>query len=172
MTTLTLAPNPFDLVNLAKRITASSNFRFAWQFYNVTDRSVQTAGEAATSLNEMISRAECHQFLRETFVPMYEKEFNIHLLNQDALIVNAGQGFEKVMAGAANDLLGAYSRELREPSRTEVDKVNDLFGRAGPYLSFQLAENPSATTHGSYLFSNWFYGVAWDWCFVLSWSIY
>ncbi len=77
------------------------------------------------------------------------------------------------LARAALDRAGAYSRELQPASTAEVRAVAEKFGALGHYEVAKLGgqEAPGCPTCGwcAHLFSNWFYGVAWDWCYVVLW---
>lgn len=60
---------------LGRRIQASSNFRFAWQFFHLSEFDPRLPVTALSVLQAVISQEPCHQFLRETFDPMYDSSF-------------------------------------------------------------------------------------------------
>ena len=80
-----------------------------------------------------------------------------------------------MLAQAAADRLGAYSRKRGPASRRQRDEIHRLFLRAGPYLALQITGDASAPAGHSVslycddLFTNWFEGTAWDWCFAAAW---
>jgi hypothetical protein len=69
------------------------------------------------------------------------------------------------------DRAGAYSPSHHEASIAERRTVEELFGALGEYEVAKLAlhEAPGCPTCGwnAHLFSSWFFGVAWDWCYVV-----
>ena len=162
------------LAQLAGEIRRSSNFRFAWQFFDSGSRAV-TSPEGARALLEGVTVvAEWHRFLRATFEPMYEPDFGIEPIHEHAIVEMAQHEFANTLARAAGDRLGAYSRDLHDATPSELQRIEDLFGKNGPFVAFQLlpGNHPGCKQcahHNNHLFSSWFYGVAWDWCFVLSW---
>ena len=164
------------LESLQKEIERSSNFRFAWQFFDfgLVDGTMPWGAEAI--LDRVTSDESCHRFLADTFDPMYRSSFKIEPIHEHASVAPARGEFERTLAAAANDTLGAYSRYLRDGTPAEAAKIRAVFERLGPYYSFQLlpGSHPSCdvcstTSLKNHLFSAWFYGVAWDWCFVLTW---
>jgi hypothetical protein len=160
---------------LGRRIQASSNFRFAWQFFYLSGFDPRLPVTALSVLQAVISEKPHHQFLRETFDPMYDSSFEIGSIHEHCEMIAADGEFENVLASAANDHLGAYSRWLRDSTPEEAAAVRVIFEQLGPYCAFQLTpgQHPGCEFcrrhHNSHVFSNWFYGVAWDWCFVLTW---
>jgi len=162
------------LEELAARIQDSSNFLFAWQFFRFVGFDPRSSEGALSLLQTMIAVEECQGFLRQTFDPMYGGSFEIEPVHQHCRIVAAEGDFENVLAAAANNHLGAYSSHLGDSTPAEVGRVRAVFEPLGPYRAFQLL--PGATPgcdlcahHANHVFSSWFYGVAWDWCFVLTW---
>jgi hypothetical protein len=83
--------------------------------------------------------------------------------------------FEQILARAAADQLGAYSRILSEATPAQVAEIQALFGSLGPYRAFELNPGsvsgcPTCRHHNNHLFTSWFYGVAWDWLFCVRWT--
>ncbi|MGA2498169.1 MAG: hypothetical protein ABSH20_10530 [Tepidisphaeraceae bacterium] len=123
----------------------------------------------------LVNLPDCHRFLRDSFDAMYDREFSIEPLHEHCEVVPCGTGFESTLAVAADDHLGAYSRDLRGPTATEVSQIRATFSSVGEYTAFELRPGNLAgcalcRNQNSHLFTNWFYGVAWDWCFVLTWA--
>ncbi|REK07882.1 MAG: hypothetical protein DWQ37_20985 [Planctomycetota bacterium] len=105
---------------------------------------------------------------------MYHSEFSIEPIHEHCSFEECNVEFANVLARAAADRLGAYSPSLSEASPRERARIGDAFGAIGPYVAFQLLPGrvqdcEICASYCSYLFTNWFYGVAWDWCFVLLW---
>ena len=80
------------------------------------------------------------------------------------------------MTRASLDRLGAYSRDLSPSTAEEREAVHKLFSRMGPYSAFKIdpGTHPDCDIcrqHNSHLFSNWFFGVAWDYIFLVSWPL-
>jgi hypothetical protein len=126
-------------------------------------------------LQTMIAVEECHRFLRDSAETLGDERFEVEPIHQHCPVVGAEGEFERTLAAAANDHLGAYSRELRDSTPQEADQVRPVFEPLGPYRAFQLVPGHQpgcaecAHHHNNHVFSSWFYGVAWDWCFLLSW---
>ena len=81
---------------------------------------------------------------------------------------------EKTLASIANNSLGAYSRHCRDASVEDCAKVTRTFSSIGEFLSWQLRPGtvegcPVCQDYNSELFTTWYYGVAWDWCFIATW---
>jgi hypothetical protein len=105
---------------------------------------------------------------------MYECDFRIEPVHEHCRIVSATGEFEDILARAANDHLGAYSKELIAANTQECEEIKGTFTAPGVYFPYQLlpGEVPGCAICGDYdnhLFCNWFYAVAWDWCFFLTW---
>jgi hypothetical protein len=163
---------PASLDEVAARVRHSSNFRFAWRWF---DLGVATSGlptDAELVMSTLIATPTCHAFLRDSFNPMYDPTFTIEPVHEHAQFREATLEFEKTLARAAADRLGAYSRHLTDAEPADVGMVRRSFSSAAPYTAFVL--EPGRATgcsvckaHNGYLFTSWFYGVAWDWCFCL-----
>jgi hypothetical protein len=165
--------NPFSLDDLAARIRKSSNFQFAWQFYQFSRRVPQSPAEVRWALDSIIANPVLHRFLRDSFETTYAAEFTIEPLHEHSQIA-ASEEFESTLARAAGDHLGAYSRVLRDANAAEKREIRELFERAGKYSTYQLQPGslpgcPICRGRNSHLFSTWFDGIAWDWCFFASW---
>jgi hypothetical protein len=167
---------PFRLDGLAARIRASSNFRFEWRFFERDAAEAWTA-DAATArrvLDELVAASDRHRFLRDTFDPMYEAAFEIEPLHVHTRLVRARGTFEDTLARAAADRLGAYSLDSAAASPRELEEIRRLFTNPGDYVPFEFEAAPEddcarCSEHNGHLFTNWFFGVAWDWCFVVLW---
>lgn len=174
MLTLLDSEPPIDLEPLARGVRQSSNFRFAWQWFHTPLAQGSSAIAARSVLDEMIADPACHQFLRDSFVALYDPLFEIQPLHAHCLLTPANEDFEETLARAAAGRLGAYSAELFPASSPERQQVRHLFETPGRYASFELQPGHAAgcqqcQAHNGHLFSSWFYGVAWDWCYVLLW---
>lgn len=174
MVYLAACDSPFSLDELAARIRKSSNFRFSWQFFQCSRVDARSAGSIRQVLELIIATPELHRFLQESFEPLYAKAFEIEPLHAHCRVDAATDEFENILARAAADQLGAYSPHLREAREVEKQEIRQLFGRPGEYLTYQLlpgniAGCTACRDSNNDLFSNWFYGVAWDWCFLAIW---
>jgi hypothetical protein len=174
MGTLAKCDSPFSLDTLAVQIRKSSNFRFDWQFFRLTGIDSRSPSGVRQALDSIIATDDLHQFLRESFEATYNDEFEIGPLHEHCRIAAASDEFDGILAAAAGDHLGAYSRELRPATADEKREVRELFGRVGNFCAYQLLPGdisgcPACREHGSHLFTTWFYGVAWDWCLLASW---
>ncbi len=123
-------------------------------------------------LEAVIADQGLHAFLRDSFNPLYDDSFDITPLHEHAKVVDAAGEFEDLLARAAGNHLGAYSRDLRSATAAETDEIRQLFSQPGPCHAFELQPGnvPGCTkcTY-SHQFTNWFYGVAWDWCIMATW---
>lgn len=164
---------PFPLDEMAARVRKSSNFRFEWQFYTFEYMEPSSCDDVRGALAAMIAQPDCHRFLRDTFDnDLHGEDFEIEPLRDCCRIVDAGGEFEDIMASAENDYLGAYSHQMGHATTLrQREAVGRVFASAGPYRAFQLALDCDVCKyHREHLFTNWFYGVAWDWCFLLTWA--
>jgi hypothetical protein len=128
--------------------------------------------EARRVLGAVIERPDCHEFLID---PLQRDAFKIEPLHEHVGFVAADSSFEQVLANAAADRLGAYSRIHYDVTPDQVSKVRAIFGALGPYAAFELTPGsvsgcPACKSHNNHLFSSWFYGVAWDWLFYVRWT--
>lgn len=163
---------PLSLDALAERVRASSNFRFSWQWFARAEHGRTGAEVARGTLEQLIERPDCHRFLVDSAV---ELPFTIESLHEHVELVQADGEFEQVLARAAADRLGAYSRILGSSTSDRALEIRALFGSLGAYRPFELTPGQvrgcaACKHHNNHLFTNWFYGVAWDWLFLLSWT--
>jgi hypothetical protein len=170
---LSTIPDAIELDGLAARIRRSSNFRFNWQFYEFDGMDPRSPAAVQSALNLIIGREDLHRFLRESFDDAYDRDFTISRLHEHCR-VEAGPAFENVLAAAAADRLGAYSQDLQQATEQERAEIAELFRGPGDDYAFQLRPGnipgcPICGTHNHHLFTNWFYGVAWDWCLLATW---
>lgn len=168
--------DPFDLGPLAASIRSSSNFRFAWRFFQIPGRNLQNPGTVAAVLNQIIEDSLLHSFLSDSWDDDLELPFQIEPLHRHASIALDESDFLDTMTRASLDRLGAYSRSLARSTGAEREVVNKLFSKAGPYLAFAInsGSQPDCDVcrhHNNRLFSNWFFGVAWDWTFLVTWPL-
>lgn len=165
----------FDLQHLAASIRHSSNFRFEWQFYSVTDADLDSIGTVAEVLSVIIAQPTLHAFLANSLDDIYPRDFQIEPLHRHASIVRDGASFLDTMTRASLDRLGAYSRDLSPSTAEEREPIHKLFSKMGRYSAFAIEPGRNADCdvcryHNSHLFSNWFFDVAWDYIFLVSWS--
>ena len=166
---------PISLDELAARICSLSNFRFNWQWFRLDSNYSSSVQDAWRILSTLIIDTQCHQFLFDNFVPEYNDDFEIAPIHEHSILVNSEGDFENVVASAAADKLGAYSRYLSNATTMECAEIRHLFGEIGSYVSYELQPGnvpdcEKCAERNSHLFTTWFYGVAWDWCFVLIWK--
>src|SRR5262249_8202822 len=126
------------------------------------------------ALEVIIATPDLHEFLRESFDPMYSEAFEIQPLHNHSRVDPAAGEFENTLARAAGDHLGAYSRRLREATGAERHVIKALFECIGEYHAYALSpghipECAVCRNHNNHLFSSWFFGVAWDWCLFALW---
>src|SRR5689334_2500084 len=110
---------PFALDDLAARIRKSSNFRVSWQFYQCSGIDPQSPANIRQALEAIIASPDLHNFLRDSFEPVYAQAFEIEPLHDHCRVEAATGELEDILARAASDHLGAYSRNLRDPTAAE-----------------------------------------------------
>ena len=173
MPNLSTTKDALDLADLAGRIRASSNFRFNWQFCECAGIDPRSPAAVRDALDLIVADENLHRFLRESFDDSYDGAFEIEPVHEHCR-VEAAPDFETILAAAAADRLGAYSQDLQQATAQECAEIAELFHRPGDYCEFQLLPGnvPGCSlcgTHNQHLFTNWFYGVAWDWCLLATW---
>src|SRR4051812_26638197 len=89
-----------DFEPLAARIRRSSNFRVAWQLFEWNGPPKATARTARQVLETVVLVPELQTFLSSSVQPIHAH----------ALFEPAGGTFERTLARAAADRLGAHSR--------------------------------------------------------------
>ena len=166
--------SPFSLDGLAAKIRKSSNFRFNWQFYQCSGIVPDSPTDLRQALDAIIATPTLHEFLRVSFDPMYADAFSIEPVHEHCQVVPAAGEFENILAKAAGDHLGAYSRDMRDATARERLAIQSLFGGMGEYSAYELSSGnipgcDECLDYNCLLFSNWFYGVAWDWCLFALW---
>ena len=172
--TISAINDPIDLLPLATSIRSSSNFRFAWQFYSLQADDLRSYSTIAGSLDLIIRRSDLHAFLANSMDDIYPREFTIRPLHTHASIVYDNGYFLDVMARASLDRLGAYSRNLSPATPAERETVNRIFASQGRFRAFhtQRGDHPDCSQcrrGDTDLISNWFFDVAWDYTFLLTW---
>lgn len=163
-----------DLTQIATSIRASSNFRFAWRFFRVTGIDLRSHGGVMAAFNAIVDQADLHAFLRGTLDDIYPRDFTIERLHKHCSLTTAKGQFLDTMARAANDRLGAYSRSLSASTSVERGVIESLFSRLGHFYAFTTTPGSQdgceiCARHNSHLFSNWFFDVAWDFTFFVTW---
>src|SRR5262245_32574072 len=91
-----------DLEQFAACIRQSSNFRFAWQFYEFKGYDGCSTAGVRAMLDLMIATPELHQFLRDSFENLYDDTFEIQALHAHCRVAG-GSDFETILASAAGD---------------------------------------------------------------------
>ena len=107
--------------------------------------------------------------------PPFTKPLNVQPIHAHSVLKIAGDTFERTLARAAADRLGAYSRILADAPPEQIRDVEKLFQGPGPYVPFELLPGEvegclECRGHNAHLVSDWFYGVAWDWCYCVIWE--
>ena len=166
--------SPIAINAFAARVRSSSNFNFAWQWLSCQPHCSASPANARAILDAVVQSPEAHRFLRESFTED-PRSFSIEPLHEHCNFGLASDVFEQTLARGAADCLGAYSRNLRDATPAQAQEVKDLFGAVGTYSAFELCRGQAAgcsvcAQYDSHLFTSWFYGVAWDWCFCLIWE--
>jgi hypothetical protein len=174
MVCLATCDSPCLLNDLVARIRKSSNFRFSWQFYQCSGIDPQSPANIRRALETIIATPELHEFLQESFEPMYAEAFEVEPLHEHCRVDAVGGEFENILARAAGDHLGAYSQQLRDATAAEKQEIKELFGCIGEYSAYELLPGnlpgcPACRNNNNHLFSSWFFGVAWDWCLFVVW---
>ena len=168
-----LADPPIDLVDLSRAIRRSSNFSFASVFFQYDDANPTSLRGALAVFDAIVETPAFERSLRETWVADYRKTLEVGRREKHAVLVPAEGHLENVLASASLDQAGAYSRAVRDATGPQRDEVAALFRHLGDYLAFELVSRPDPACrtcgYNSHLFSTWFYGVAWDWCFFVVW---
>jgi hypothetical protein len=153
------------------------DFRFSWQFFQCSGIDPKSPAKIRQALEAIIATPELHRFLQESFEPMYSEVFEVEPLHEHCRVGATVGEFENVLARAAGDHLGAYSRRLRDATATEKQVIKEVFESIGEYRAYELLPgNVAGCTacgqHNNHLFSSWFFGVAWDWCLFALWPRY
>jgi len=171
---LTTCDSPVSLNDLAAQIRKWSNFRFSWQFYHWSGVAPQSSASIRRALEAIIATPQLHEFLQESFEPMYAESFEVEPLHQHCRVDATSGEFENILARAAGNRLGAYSQQLRDATAAEKKVIRELFASIGEYCTYELlpgnvSECPVCRKHNNHLFSSWFFDVAWDWCLFAEW---
>ncbi len=164
----------FSLQALSEEIESSSNFRFAWQFCRFQGKEPVSIQDIRTAFATITTQPDCHRFLKHSLPLELDGGFAIEPMHEHCGIAEASGEFENILAGAAGDRLGAYSPNRGDATAQEKERIVRLFRQPGSYVSFILSPGnvPGCKVCGDYrghLFSNWFYGVAWDWILLAAW---
>jgi hypothetical protein len=157
------------LSDFLSRISASSNFRIATKWFRVHGLDQTSETDIGKVITEIVCNRDCHEFLRLADEPLEMFLPHVHYRMEQTK-----GGFEETIARAAADHLGAYSHVLSAATAEQIEEVASTFSKLGPYDAFELVHGNEPgckdCTLNNGLFSNWFYGVAWDWCFVITWT--
>ncbi len=164
-----------EVDRLADRIRGTSNFRVARQLFQCDAAYRATPRTARQILDTICMVPEFQQFLADDVSPPPLEGASAPQLHEHSVIAAANGSFEETLARGAADRLGAYSRSLASATASEVEAVRAVFASHGDYAPFELrsGEAPGCSTcreHNGHLFSEFFYSVAWDWCFCVIWE--
>lgn len=164
--------DPLDLTEVATRLRSSSNFRFAWQFYQIADAPEKMVDACRSLLENVVVYPELHEFLRTTNNGVYRHEFKMWHVAEPCEVRECTADFTDTFASAVFDHLGAYSNILRPATQHERKYVEGIFSRMGDFVAYSLFEC-DATTSPRYcrgpLFSSWFYDVGCDYAYFVAW---
>jgi len=163
-----------DFEGIAARIRRSSNFRVAWQLIEWSAPCKATPRTARQVLETIALVPELQTFLASS-EPTVTQPPTVQPLHVHAVFKAAAGTFERTVARAASDRVGAYPRMHTDVAPVEIREVEELFRSLGPYVPFELLPGevegcPECRGHYAHLFSDWFYCVAWDWCFCVIWE--
>lgn len=112
--------------------------------------------------------------LRGSFDDMYDAELEVSTPHEHSTFVQEEDRVEALLAQAAANRLSPYSVRTSPATQREIGKIRRAFAAHGPYEAMELVPGSQegcqgCLAHNNHLFSTWFYGVAWDWCFVVWW---
>ena len=163
-----------DFQPIAARIQRSSNFRVAWQLFEWVGPCEATPRTAWHALETIVLVPEYQAFLANSGPP-FTKPPTVQPIHAHCEFKTACGTFERTLARGAADRLGAHSRILTDASPGQISDVEKVFRGPGPYVPFELLPGEVAGCmecrgHNVHLFSSWFYGVAWDWCYCVIWE--
>lgn len=168
---LMIAQAPAAFEELALRACGFSNMQFAWQMYRC-DPALPASPAAAREIVDTVARnPELHSFL---LLAAREPRLTVEPLHEHAHFVEAKEEMERTLARAATNRLGAYS-PMGDATPEAIAEVRRSFESLGSHGAFELrpgTERACTTcqTYNGHLFSDWFEGVAWDWCFCVIWE--
>jgi hypothetical protein len=171
---LTPVDDRIDLSAISAAVRSSSNFRFSWQFYDFKARDLLSPDTIRFALEAIIRREDLHAFLRHSLDDIYPREFEIEPLHSHASINRDNAYFLDTLTRASLDRLGAYSCDLTPSTAIEREPIHELFSSIGTYAAFTTTQGSFAgceicKRHNNDLFCNWFFDVAWDYTFLLTW---
>ena len=154
-----------DLSAIAAAIRGSSNFRFAWQFFDIKASDLLSPVTIRFALDAIVSREDLHAFLRHSLDDIYPREFEIELLHSHASINRDDAYFLDTLTRASLDRLGAYSHDLTPSTAIEREPIHKLFSSIGTYAAFTTMQGFFAGCdickhRNNDLFCNWFFDVA------------
>jgi hypothetical protein len=161
-----------ELERLAERVRSSSNFRVAAQLFHFDAACKPTSRTARQILDTLCMVPEFQRFLSDDLSPLPVESASTLQLHEHCVMGLANGAFEQTLARGAADRLGAYSRSLAEATASEVEEVRAIFSAQGVYAPFELRSGDvsgcsTCQERNGHLFSDWFYAVAWDWCFCV-----
>jgi hypothetical protein len=166
--------DPIDFTQVASKIRSSSNFRIAWQFFMLDEINAIRPTACRAFLEAIVSVPEWHAFLRDSFDDAYSPEFEIYPMHGHCEIRECTEDFVDTFAQAAFDLLGAYSRVHRRSTVEEREYIETLLSPLGRFEAYSIFAGTEENCHvcrqyDHWLFTNWFYDVAWDFAYFIVW---
>jgi hypothetical protein len=171
---ITRISDPIDLSDAASKLRSSSNFRFAWQFHQIDSDGVLDADGCRSLLDNVVADPALNEFLRSSIDDIYPRNFEIWPLHEHCEIRECTDEFIDTFARGVFGHLGAYSRDLRESTADERGYVQQTFSPLGDFLAYSIfpgnhPECPECKQYNHQLFSNWFFDVAWDYTYFVTW---
>lgn len=164
-----------DLKELEIAIGKSSNFEFVHQFFSTTISSLADPETLIDVLNHIADVPELHQFLLgQADYSSSSEEFRINRLDKFSYFKKDKAFFGEILAGAALDIIGAYSKTLRFATPEEAETATKPFERFGKFEGFMLSRHPSENYHENRstapaYYCSWFFDVVWDYLLIATW---
>lgn len=161
------------MVELIESIRSVSNFRVACQFYQSPAWRIESEADVARAFRCIVEESNLHSFLVDTFDRELNEQFKIEHPHEHCKF-KAITSMEPTLARAAANQLGAYSG-LKKAKPMQIHRIKDLFSSLGPYVTYELMDGNESGCNicgfNSRLYSNWFYDVAWDWTYFVTWPL-
>lgn len=148
----------FDFSDWRQKIEGHSNFCVASQWFGSARDLSGNEVEAQELFDYVVKNENGHRFL-------LQQEGLIEIEPSSPTFVLDNQNFIETLTKIAFGKEGAYRTE--EPMLySEREQIGVLFGL--DFVAFELRPK-DGEHHNAHLFSSWFYGTAWDWCFIVIW---
>ena len=138
--------DPLDLTEVATRLRSSSNFRFAWQFYQIADAPEKMVDACRSLLETVVLYLELHEFLRTTNNGVYRHELKMWHVAEPCELREPTADFTETFASAEFDHLGAYSNILRHATQQKRKYGEGIFARMGEFVAYSMFECETTTS--------------------------